>query len=114
NHLDSPVALVGDATLLAASPLLLETVLAVTRTTNNQAIPAADLTKKIDTVLRKPFADHLAQSLESGKLTPNIGCLCIKKKPHLFLWKDTGVAAAATEPRRAAEPVAALAQHFDE
>jgi hypothetical protein len=100
HHIDSPLALAADALLLAASPLLLETVLAATRTVNNQGVPVPDLTKKLIKSLRLPFSDYLAQCMESGKLRPHVGCLRIKTKPYLFLLQD----AAPSPDREARSP----------
>jgi hypothetical protein len=114
NHLDSPLVLVADVPRLASSPLLLETVLAAIRTSNNQAVPAADLGKKLDKALRQPFAHHLALLLERGNLPASIGCLRIKTKPFLFLWKDTKIAAFNETPDTVVEMPVDFAQHFEE
>jgi hypothetical protein len=88
---DPLVALAEDADRLAVSDALLEAVLAIARTADNQAATIADLTRKIGRDLQRPFADTLVRRLETGSLPPAIGSLRIKKKQYLFLTRDVGV-----------------------
>lgn len=115
NHLDSPLAFTADAAQLAASPLLLETVVAATRTAGNQAVPADGLAKKLDKALRQPFADNLAQRLDTKTLPPAVGCLRIKTKPQLFLWADAGPTPAALPPLPTSpQPSEDIGRRFEE
>jgi hypothetical protein len=85
---ETPVVLKGDEDQLASSPSLLRFMVAGLRTDSNQAIPVADLKKKLARPLQPAFASALQQRLASRALPPGIGVLCIKKKDHLFLLRD--------------------------
>jgi hypothetical protein len=93
---DALVALAEDRDGLAASPRLLESVLGLLRTADNQAVSLADLAKKLTVPLRQPFESAVRRKMSEGSLPPSVGCLRIKKKPHLFLLAD--VAALAARP----------------
>jgi hypothetical protein len=112
NHLDSPVALAEDGRLLAASPLLLETAVAVTRTASNEAIEANDLARQLHKSLREGFLTRVVACLELGKMPPPVRSLRIKGKPYFFLAPDSRAAPAAPPPP--AEPAADFARRFDE
>ncbi|HZY86890.1 MAG TPA: hypothetical protein VFE78_18800 [Gemmataceae bacterium] len=101
---DAPVALTADCDVLAASPLLLQTVLRAARSADNQAVGLADLKKKLIPPLRQPFEAAIARRIDERSLPAAVGCLRIKKKPHLFLLADLG-ALAPTPP---AAPKSAL------
>jgi hypothetical protein len=103
-----PIALAEDAAELAASPLTLEAVLTAVRTADHQAVPAADLKKKVAKELRPAFDANLAAWIEAGTLPPAVGCLRIKKKPHLFLIRDLFPDAPPT-PAAPARPAAVVA-----
>jgi hypothetical protein len=81
----SPVVLLGDEERLISSPALIEFALSTQSSADNQAVPAADLGKKLATGLKRPFADALQRRLQEGTLPPSVGCLVIRKKPYLFL-----------------------------
>ena len=63
------------------------------RTPENQAVPVADLGKKLTQELKTPFAASVEQRLKDDTLPASLGCLVIKKKPHLFLLADLKPAA---------------------
>jgi hypothetical protein len=87
---DTPVALAGDQEQLAAAPLVLTRAVAATRTAENQAVPVGDVTKKLARDLHPAFAAAVARQIASAALPAGVGCLHIKKKPHLFLLEDVG------------------------
>ncbi len=86
--MSSLVALADDQDRLAAHPRLLEATLAAQRTSDNQVVPAADLGKKLAAELKPAFTLSVEHRLREGSLPPSIGCLVIRKKPHLFLIAD--------------------------
>jgi hypothetical protein len=94
----APVALAGDHDRLAGDPRLVEMVLTVQRTDDNQAIPVADLGKKLAQEVKEPFGKALHHRLSEGKLPAGVGTLMIKKKPHLFLLADLTNKPAAPPP----------------
>jgi hypothetical protein len=81
----SPVVLPGDEQRLLSSPVLIEFALSTQSSADNQAVPAAELGKKLAAGLKRPFADALQRRLQEGTLPPSVGCLVIRKKPYLFL-----------------------------
>ncbi len=84
-NLPSPVVLAGDEERLVSSPALIEFALAVQRTADNQAVPVADLGKKLAANVKSGFVAALERRLHEGTLPQSVGCLLIRKKPHLFL-----------------------------
>jgi hypothetical protein len=108
---DAPVALVADRDAVAASPLLVRAALGAARSADNQAVGLADLKKKLVPALQQPFADALGRHIADGRLPPGVGCLRIRKKPHLFLLADLGVPAPA-QPPALAQPALASPQDF--
>jgi hypothetical protein len=108
---DAPVALATDCDTLAASPLLLQVVLNAARTADNQAIGLADLKKKLVKPLQQAFEAALVQHITEGTLPAGVGCLRIKKRPHLFLFADLGAPAPAPP---APAPPADFARRFAE
>jgi hypothetical protein len=106
---DAPVALAADHDALAASPLLLASALHAARTADNQAVGVADLKKKLVPSLRQPFEAALIRHIASGTLPTGVGCLRIRKKPHLFLLAELGAQAPAAKPESTAAPSAVLA-----
>jgi hypothetical protein len=88
--LQSPAALAEDADRLAASPLLLETLVRAARTDTNHVCASADLKKKIAPPLQRAFAENVARLVETRSLPPAVGCLLQKGKPLLFLTADVG------------------------
>jgi hypothetical protein len=111
----SLAALAGDHERLAADPRLPALALAAVRTPDNQAAPPGDLAKKLAQDLRPAFLARLEQLLGAGDLPAGVGCLVIKKKPHLFLLADLK-AEPAPPPTPAEKPRPALdfARSFDE
>jgi hypothetical protein len=89
---DAPAVLKGDEHILVASPLLLEFVLSVARSENNQAVPVADLKKKVSRELQRSFEDAIQDALTGFALPAGVGALRIKKKVHLFLMRDVNAA----------------------
>jgi hypothetical protein len=112
---ESLVALSEDRDRLAADPRLLEQTLAGTRTADNQAVPLADLGRKLAAELRPTFTTALEQRLHDGTLPAGVGVLRIRKKPHLFLLSDltARVPPAAPTPAPAPAPLD-FARLFDE
>jgi hypothetical protein len=107
---DSLVALSEDCDRLAGDPRLLLQALTGARTEDNQAIAVAELGKKLAAALRPTFATLVEQHLAGHTLPAGVGCLHIKKKPHLFLLADVGVQA-----EKAIAPVVVdFARRFDE
>ncbi len=122
---DSLVALNEDRDRLAGDPRLLEQALAGTRTADNQAVPLADLGKKLAPDLRPIFTTAVEKDVAAGTLPAGVGALTIKKKPHLFLLADLAARPAATPPPAAAaapppeappaeKPLVDFARMFDE
>jgi hypothetical protein len=107
---DAPVALAADRDELAASPLLLQVALNVARTADNQAVGLSDLKKKLVKPLQQPFEAALVRRITEGALPAGVGCLRIKKKPHLFLLADLG--APAPKVTAAPAPPPAPPQDF--
>src|SRR5205807_2239991 len=68
---------------------------------DNQAVPLADLGKKLAQDLRPVFLTALEQKLADRSLPGGVAALVIKKKPHLFLLDDL-----TARPRPAAPPEA--------
>jgi hypothetical protein len=85
---ETPVVVKGDETTLASSPLLLEFLLGETCNETNQAIPVADLKKKLNKDLRTSFEQATNDRLTGFALPAGVGALRIKKKDHLFLIAD--------------------------
>jgi hypothetical protein len=100
-NLPSPVVLAGDEERLVSSPALIEFALAVQRTADNQAVPVADLGKKLSGSLKSAFADAVGRRLEEGTLPKSVGCLVIRKKPHLFLLAELANAPVVKAPSSA-------------
>jgi len=87
-RLESPLALSADRDVLASSPLLLETAIALSRTNDTQLVAESDLKKKLNPDLFDSFRQALAGRVQSKAFPPGIGCLLQKKKPLLFLLSD--------------------------
>src|SRR5262249_3797875 len=85
---DAPAALVEDRERLASEPRLLEYVLSRVRSNDNQALQVPDLCKALAQDLRPDFTVAVGQWLATASLPAAVGCLVIKKKPHLFLKAD--------------------------
>lgn len=107
-HPESLVALAGDQDRLVGDERLPGMVLTATRTHDNQAIPLADLGKKLSREIEATFQATLEKQIVSGSLPSGIGCLMIKKKPHLFLTID------ASTPPVLAEPTAPASKDAEE
>ncbi len=88
---DSLVALSEDRDRLAADVRLLEQTLAGARSADNQAVAAADLGKKLAPDLRATFTAAVQDRVSGHTLPAGIGCLVLRKKPHLFLLADLDV-----------------------
>lgn len=84
----SLVVLEGDEGRLVYDTRLVELLLGMVRTSDNQAVPVAELGKKLEAGLRGAFASVVGDQVTAGTLGPSVGCLRIKKKPHLFLRAD--------------------------
>jgi hypothetical protein len=108
---EAPVALAEDRESLVNSPLLLETLLRLARSDQNQLFTPKELSKKTFPALREPVAAALQSRAESRRLPPAVGCLRQKRKPLLFLRSDVGtLPAVAATP----EPPPDFARAFDE
>jgi hypothetical protein len=105
SHPQTPVVLSDDVERLGEWPGLLELLLASVCTADNQAVPAADLAKKVSKQLRQPFAAALDRKIETATLPATVGYLFIKAKPHLFLLRHVGVKPAATLAVDESKPV---------
>src|SRR5262249_23453854 len=95
---DSPVALADDRERLMASPRLLRLVLTATRTADNEAVFATDLTKKLPKNLQGSFRDAVDRQVSGRVLPDDIGVLWVKKKPLLFLFADVNAAPPPAKP----------------
>jgi hypothetical protein len=82
------VALREDRDRVVTDPRLVEMLLAAAHAADNQAIPLTDLARKIAKDLQSPFLAILGQQIDRGALAAGVGCLRIKRKPHLFLLAD--------------------------
>src|SRR5205085_6186461 len=60
--------------------------------------------KKLVAPLQQPFAEALARHVAAGRLPPGVGCLRVKKKPHLFFLTDVGVTVPPAQPPAAPKP----------
>jgi hypothetical protein len=109
NNLASPLAAADQVERLAADALVLELALAATRTADNQAVKVADLKKKLDRKIQPAFDRVVAAAVAAGTLPPAVGCLRIRKTPHLFLTRDVGKQMPGRD-REAAVPAAAPAE----
>jgi hypothetical protein len=88
---DTPVALAEDKAALVESPRLLEMALTAARTEDTQIVPAEAVKKfKLTKDLKDPFAAAIDRRTASGSLPEGLGCLWIKRKPHLFFLRDIG------------------------
>ncbi len=128
DDVDAPVALAEHAERLTGSPALVEAALARVRTADSQAVPIAELAKAVEKKLRPSFAASVVARVEGGTLPATVGCLRVRKVPHLFLWADTAVSppvrptpemlpagAVSVPPRVAAAPLGPdFGQLFDE
>jgi hypothetical protein len=86
--LETPVALAGDAELLAGSSLALEFMLAALRTPTNHALSVARLKTKVTSKLKTLFQRAIEHGLEHGSLPPTVGWLTIDRSRRLFLLTD--------------------------
>jgi hypothetical protein len=103
----SLVALADDQDRLASDPRLVESTLRAMRSEDNQAIALADLGKKLAPGLQSIFVAQLETQVKSRTLPSGVGCLVIKKKPHVFLFADIG---ALPERASGAVPVGERAE----
>jgi hypothetical protein len=86
--LESPVALAGDAEMLAGSRAAVEFMLGTLRTPANQAFTVAKLKLKVAGKLQKPFQSAVERRLEDGSLPPTVGWITIEGRKRLFLLTD--------------------------
>jgi hypothetical protein len=116
----SLVALAGDHDRLASDPRLVTMALTALRAPDNQAVPLADLPKKLAPELKPTFVATVERSLAEGTLATGVGSLVIKKKPWLFLLSDLKGAPTATAPhppslaQAGQAPPLDFARRFDE
>ncbi len=92
---EAPMALAEDRDALLASAALLEYALAAVRKPDHQAVPAADLKKKTAKPLQAAFEAAVIARVAARRLPPAVGCLYVRKKPHLFLLRDLNVVPAS-------------------
>lgn len=123
----SPVALVEDGELLAASPLMLEATVNLTRSDTKQVCTIADMKKKVAPALQRSFEEAVSRWIEARSLPATVGCLLQAKGKHLlFLMSDVitnqatcpppiraEVSRPATAPPPAPVTPAPFAQAFD-
>jgi hypothetical protein len=79
----APIALTEDLPQLAASPLLLEFILASLCSPEKPTTPVTALKKKVDAKLKKPFENAIKRQIQENSLPPTVECLTIKKVQHL-------------------------------
>jgi hypothetical protein len=100
----SPVLRIADRDTFAGSPALLHCLLRMGRSPDTQALPMADLSRKLDRTLRYTFETTLENQLETHHLPAGVGCLKIRKVPHLFLLEELSISSeSASSPRFAPE-----------
>jgi hypothetical protein len=123
NQPESPVALAEDRDLLAASDLLLEKAVQLTRTDADQICTLPRRKKTIHPGLQKPLEEAIHRRIETRSLPPAIGGLRQGKTWVLFLMSDVlsappGRPKPAPSPTPAqvpaSEPSATFARLFDE
>jgi hypothetical protein len=85
---DALIALATDIGVLADSSALLMAALRTARKPENQALPPKDLKKAVGKAVQAAFESALRHRLDAGTLPEGVGCLRIKKTPHLFLHED--------------------------
>jgi hypothetical protein len=95
---DSPIVSADQRDQLAEDPALLEFALATARTADSQAVPLKDVKKKLDKTLQYTFEQAVVRRMETATLPATVGCLRIKKSPHLFLLQDLNIVPQRTEP----------------
>lgn len=83
---DSPVALAEDADRLAVSAVLLETLLATSRSADSFAQPLPELVKRLPGALQEPFE----AAVQTGALPATVGSVVFKGRVLLFLKEDLG------------------------
>jgi hypothetical protein len=101
NHPDSPAALAEDLERLAMSPLLLETLLTMTRSEDNHAQPLPDLMKKLTPAVQRPFET----GFQAAALPPSVGSVLHKGKRLLFLKTDVNRLEETPAPKLLPPPV---------
>ena len=82
-----PVALAEDRDALLASTALLEYALVAVRKPDHQAVPPP-MKKKAAKPLQAAFEAAVIAHVGRQRLPPAVGCLYVRKKPHLFLLAD--------------------------
>ena len=92
---EAPMALAEDRDALLAGAALLEYALAVVRKPDHQAVPPADLKKKAAKPLQAAFEAAVIARVAARRLPAAVGCLYVRKKPHLFLLRDLNVVPAS-------------------
>jgi hypothetical protein len=105
-HLEAPVALAADLDTMADSPLLLEFLLASSRTAATHAFLIGAWKTKMLSKLWPPFQQAVERRLADGTLPLQVGWLLIKGRKYLFLNKDLN---GGRPPQPAAAPAAAVA-----
>ncbi len=95
---DAPMALAEDRDTLLGSAALLEYALAAVRKPDHQAVPPTDLKKKTAKPLQAAFEAAVIARVAAQRLPPAVGCLYVKKKPHLFLLRDVVPASGGRQP----------------
>ena len=108
------MALAEDRDALLASPALLEYALNGVRKPDHQAVPLTDLKKKVAKPLQAAFEAAVVARVAAGApLSPAVGRLYVKKKPHFFLLCDVGASPASggRQPPDFAASSATLSNH---
>ena len=95
---DAPMALAEDRDALLASAALLEYALVAVRKPDHQAVPPTDLKKKAAKPLQAAFEAAVIARVAAQRLPPAVGCLYVRKKPHLFLLRDVVPASGGRQP----------------
>jgi hypothetical protein len=83
--LDAPVALAEDAEQLAASPLLLQSLLESVCTPASPTCDPGKLKTKLAARLRQPFEAAVRRRIEANDFPPGVAAVPVKKKTHLHL-----------------------------
>jgi hypothetical protein len=82
---DAPVALVEDAEQLAASPLLLLSLLESVCTPSTPTCDPGKLKSKLPARLKQPFEAAVRRRVEANDLPPGVAAVPVKTKTHLHL-----------------------------
>lgn len=105
-HPDSPVAFIDDAAELAGSARLLNVILSLMVSDENQAVTADKISsvKGLHPALKPLVGSAVEQSIESRKVPPGVGSLRIGRKWHMFRLSDLNASGSAAQPPEEPKP----------